>query len=171
MACTEDLKNDRDHPVLHHGVSDLQMLVDDVLLLSGRQSLVSGAGDRQLLQDRAASRGAVKQAAHGDFAVSSQRAGCAASAAEDAEHAPEFAGTFDEDQMMAFATRFQGNEHDRSGTASFSVGTIKRDVHFADSADFLAVSQLLNEAYELGRKASAQDLLALAHELARRAGV
>jgi hypothetical protein len=60
---------------------------------------------------------------------------------------------------MTFTTRFQGNEHDRSGTASFSVGTIERDVRFEDSADYHSVAQLLNEAYKLGQQASVREFL------------
>jgi hypothetical protein len=66
---------------------------------------------------------------------------------------------------MTFTSRY-----DSDGTGKFMVGDIARVV-IMNEIDYHAVSQLLNEAYRLGRKASAQDLLALAHELARRAGV
>lgn len=60
---------------------------------------------------------------------------------------------------MTFTTRFQGNEHDRSGTASFSVGTIERDVRFEDAADFHAICALINEARKYGREEAAREFL------------
>lgn len=60
---------------------------------------------------------------------------------------------------MTFTSRFAGNETDRSGTASFSVGSIERDIPFSEFAHYHGVAQLLNEAYRVGREAAARDLL------------
>jgi hypothetical protein len=67
---------------------------------------------------------------------------------------------------MTFSTSFVGNEHDRSGTATFRVGSIKRDVHFTDVADFHAVAQLLNEARKVEREEAAREFIARAQQWA-----
>jgi hypothetical protein len=67
---------------------------------------------------------------------------------------------------MTFSTSFVGNERDRSGTAIFRVGSIKRDVYFADVADFHAVCTLLNEVRKVEREESAREFIARAQQWA-----
>jgi hypothetical protein len=72
---------------------------------------------------------------------------------------------------VTFKSEFKGNETDRSGIATFEVGTIKRDVPFAEFTQYHAVAQLLNEAYKVGREAGIRDFAFAARAFARQEGV
>jgi hypothetical protein len=72
---------------------------------------------------------------------------------------------------VTFKSEFKGNETDSSGIATFEVGTIKRDVLFAEFTQYHAVAQLLNEARQVGREEAARYFGINAAQWARDMGV
>lgn len=68
---------------------------------------------------------------------------------------------------MTFRSQFQGNETERSGTATFFVGTIERQIQFERFEDYHAIAQLLNEARRVGRTEAARAFSAQAQQWAR----
>jgi hypothetical protein len=71
---------------------------------------------------------------------------------------------------MTFKSEWAGNETDRSGIATFEVGTIKRDVLFAEFTQYHAVAQLLNEARKVGREEAAKEFAFKVTRFAREMG-
>jgi hypothetical protein len=72
---------------------------------------------------------------------------------------------------MTFKSEWAGNETDRSGIATFEVGTIKRDIPFAEFTQYHAVAQLLNEARQVGREEAAREFASRAKNWLREMGV
>jgi hypothetical protein len=72
---------------------------------------------------------------------------------------------------MTFRSQFKGNTENSSGTATFEVGTIKRDIPFAEFTQYHAVAQLLNEARQVGREEAAREFASRAKNWLREMGV
>jgi hypothetical protein len=72
---------------------------------------------------------------------------------------------------MTFKSGFKGNTENSSGTATFEVGTIKRDIPFAEFTHYHAVAQLLNEARKVAREEAVKECLWRMQLLARDMGV